>query len=201
MSIPDRLQDAAFLYSHDRRDGALLSVLIAVAATARRRYPIRISDRQAFTRFLAEEMVVVTGGAVRNYNVRVPSADRAKHANAMMPLGECFYEFVRCNLAHEAKLPDNVDFSRSEPGRLIVEITDTAIRLSDAFMDGLAKTVEYAPENQDLYPHVAEMPDDVIGWMLFGTRRDGLTDYVEARRQRVDRRLVKGIGVRLPDDK
>lgn len=46
--------------------------------------------------------------------------------------------------------------------------------------------------SQDLYPHVAEMPDDVIGWNLFGTRRDGATDYVEARRHRVDRRLLNG---------
>ena len=185
MSIPDRLRDASILYSQGRRDGALLSVLIAVAATARRRYPRPIKDRPAFTQFLSDEMVAVTGGAVRNYNVRVPGADKSKYPGEMMPLGVCLYEFVRCNLAHEATLPDNVEFVRTEDNGLFFEITDDVIRLSDSFMDGLARSVEYAPENHDLYPHVAGMPDDVVGWMLFGKRRQGLGDYLDSRRARI----------------
>ncbi len=50
MSIRKRIDDAIFLWQHDHFKGALLSALIAVAATARLRYPDRdkISDRASF---------------------------------------------------------------------------------------------------------------------------------------------------------
>ena len=38
MSVTDRIDDARVLYSQGRRQGALLSVLIAVTATARTRF-------------------------------------------------------------------------------------------------------------------------------------------------------------------
>ncbi len=192
MSIIERLQDAQFLYANGRRDGALLSVLVAVAATSRRRYPsTRYSDREAFTQFLAEEMTVVTLGGPKQFIVRVPGADTGKHPDEKMPLGECLYEFVRCNLAHEAMLPDNVEFESAEPGVLSVQITDKVIRLSDTFMDGLGRAVEYAPENGDLFPHVAKMPDDVIAWNLFGKRRGEFSDYMAVRRERANSSTAK----------
>ncbi len=193
MSILDRLRDAQFLYANGRRDGALLSVLVAVAATSRRRYPKPPhSDREAFTQFLAEEMVVVTLGGPKKYNIRVPGADTGKYPDEMMPLGECFYEFVRCNLAHEAMLPNNVEFEPAKLGILTVQITDKVIRLSDTFMDGLGRAVEYAPENIDLFAHIAEMPDDVIAWNLFGKRRIEFSDYMAVRRKRANSTAENG---------
>ena len=189
MAIRERLDDAAFLYAHGRREGALLNVLVAVAATSRRRYPYdRFKDSEAFTRFVGDEMPVITAGGVKNFNVRVPGGESAEFPDGLMPLGACFYRFVRCNLAHEAKLPSNVEFLAAGPGTFQVEITDEKIRLSDSFMDGLSKAVLYAPENADLFPDVAEMPPEVIAWNLFGKRRQNHTDYM-ARRNELLKRL------------
>src|SRR5258706_2183213 len=66
MSVPDRIDDARILYSQGRRHGSLLSVLIAVTATARKRFPPAtpsridpakpMGDIAAFTTFLHEEL-------------------------------------------------------------------------------------------------------------------------------------------------
>ncbi len=48
MGIVDRVQDAELLWEAGRREGALMSALIAFAATARRVRPEPIKDRDAF---------------------------------------------------------------------------------------------------------------------------------------------------------
>ena len=55
MSIPDRLADAELLLRHDRHEGALIMVLVAIAATARKRYPNKKFDGDAFCTFLVDE--------------------------------------------------------------------------------------------------------------------------------------------------
>lgn len=54
MAITDRLVDADLLWRHGRREGALLSALVAVAATAQRAFP-GARDGDAFRRFLREQ--------------------------------------------------------------------------------------------------------------------------------------------------
>ena len=56
MSIRATVEDATLLWRHGRIDGAFLNALVAVAATARRRYPkaIQPSDREAFEQFLTD---------------------------------------------------------------------------------------------------------------------------------------------------
>ena len=141
MSITARLDDARVLYAHGLREGALLSVLIAVAATSRKRYPKGVmSDRQAFTGFVGEEMKSITG-RVENFNVQF----RGK----MTPLQDLLYEFVRCKLAHEAELPEDIAFQPGE--NLRVQCGEDRIVFSDALIDGLAHAVEQAPENVGLF--------------------------------------------------
>ena len=41
MSIEHRIKDALYLWEDERYEGALLNVLVAVAATSRLRYPDR----------------------------------------------------------------------------------------------------------------------------------------------------------------
>lgn len=130
-------------------------------------------------------MVVVTHGGVANYNVGVPGADSKKWPNETMPLGECFYAFMRCNLAHEASLPDNVEFFEAKQGSTVVDINDVRIRLSDSWIDGLSRAVTFAPENVDLFPDNAEIPEDVVAWMLFVDHREKLGDYMGQRRVRL----------------
>jgi hypothetical protein len=54
MSLRERVEDAMLLSENGRRDGAFLVALIAVAATARRRFPARtlVGDREAFAGFV-----------------------------------------------------------------------------------------------------------------------------------------------------
>src|SRR5258705_2770450 len=66
MSVPERIDDARILYSQGRRHGSLLSVLIAVTATARKRFPPNtpsrtdpakpMGDVEAFTTFLHDTL-------------------------------------------------------------------------------------------------------------------------------------------------
>ena len=187
MSISDRLADSRLLYSQGRRDGALLSVLVAVAATSRRRYPQPVKDGDAFSQFIADEMLVVTGGAIENVNVKVPGADPEKYQDQMMPLGVCLYKFVRCQLAHEGTMPNSVEFIEGGSDYSSIQVTESALRLSEDHMVRLGRTVEFAPENLDQFPHVAEMPDDVVGWLLFKKHRGNRQDYIAARRERIER--------------
>jgi hypothetical protein len=193
MSIYDRLVDAKLLGSQQRWEGALLNALVAVAATSRRRYPKPKgsnypTDNEAFTDFLGEEMYVVFEGAVRDCIV----ADLAEWSEVDKPkisLQLFFYKYVRCCLAHEAKLHDTVEFIDGEPNtrRIHVDPNEKRVRFNWPFIDGLFNTVIYAPENADLFPKEAEMPPDVLAWTLFNKRRDHAhtVEYMEKCAERV----------------
>src|SRR5437868_2893436 len=60
MSIRARVEDALLLWDNGRKEGAFLNVLIATAATSRRRFPDRkhVSDRDAFVQFLEKAHTV-----------------------------------------------------------------------------------------------------------------------------------------------
>src|SRR5262245_30059230 len=97
MTIARRLEDAKILYDADRHEGALLSVLIAAAATSRLRHPHKkIGDREAFESFLR------TSPLIRG---------RALPLNGeCVPLESVLYKFFRCTLAHEGTLPPEIVF-------------------------------------------------------------------------------------------
>ena len=153
MSVKTRLEDAKVLYANGHREGALLMVLIAVAATSRKRYPKPMGDRQAFTKFVGEEMETITRGpggsaSIRNFNI--------EYLGKMMPLQDLLYEVVRCNLAHEGQLPDTIVF---EPDMgLRVEVDPDKITFTDGLLDGLCYAVVQAPENSDLFLKVDSPP-------------------------------------------
>jgi hypothetical protein len=54
MSAEDRLIDAPHLWAAGRREGALLSIMVAVAVSARRSHP-DLKDREAFVTFLKSQ--------------------------------------------------------------------------------------------------------------------------------------------------
>lgn len=155
MSISDRLDDASILFHNGRKQGALLSVLVAVAATSRRRYPKDdFRDNNAFVRFVVDEYPAIIPSCnwqpvsdedyernlrptasehdKKGYWFRVPkSKDRDTWPDDMMPLPAILYSYVRCNLAHEAALPDNVEFVDADPGQLIFSTEENRIVLSN----------------------------------------------------------------------
>jgi hypothetical protein len=107
MSVMNRLVDAKLLYDAGRHEGALLSVLVAVAGSSRKRFPSgtrsrrdasrQMGDAEAFESFMGEEMQRV--GACRVlFGGQCHTAERI------------FYKWLRCSLAHEAELPEQVVF-------------------------------------------------------------------------------------------
>lgn len=185
MSIRRRLEDAYLLLANGRADGALLSACAAISATSRKRYPDRkaMRDGEAFTKFLGEEMRVVTAGAVVNVNVLCPGADITKYPGGMMPLQDLLYEFVRCTLAHEGRIGENVEFIETD--QISVEVNGNRLILGGEVLRRLLIVAEYAPENSEEFPQIAEMPPEVFGWLLFGQRRDSHAEYIQTRQDRL----------------
>ena len=146
MSVKTRLDDAKVLYENGRREGALLSVLVAIAATARKRYPRPLGDRQSFTQFVGEEMQTITKGATGGCSIKEFNIN---YLGKIMPLEDLLYEVVRCNLAHEGELPDSIVF---EPGAgLKVNVEPHKITFSDGLLNGLCFAVTQAPENSGIF--------------------------------------------------
>jgi hypothetical protein len=100
MSAEDRLVDAEHLWAAGRRDGALLSVMVALAASARRTHPA-ITDRDAFVTFLKSR---------HEWTISV------EFRGKLWDLDELFYKWLRCELVHEAALPIDIRIDGSLSG-------------------------------------------------------------------------------------
>ena len=115
MSIADRLLDANILLDYGRHEGALLSVLVAVSGSFRRRFPkgtpsLRarkdMGDREAFETFLRQEM--------QKTRIRC----MVLFEGECQPVEKVFYKWLRCSLAHEGALPEQIDFRPEESNRV-----------------------------------------------------------------------------------
>lgn len=170
MSIRARIEDAIALYAAGRAEGALLSMLIAVAASSRRRRPEdtpskrksgkKMGDGEAFEAFLHDEMANIC--RVKNFNVMF--------RGEMHLLEHVLYKWRRCELTHKGGLPTDVVFEPQEsPGSMSVAIDPaTGIRLSHGWLDGLVNAIVSAPENSDQFgdpPH-APIPLHLPGFNL-----------------------------------
>lgn len=92
LSVQERLDDAELLWNQGRRSGALLSVLVAVAALAKIAYPNR-GDRQGFEHFMR---------TTHDWTISVEF--RGKPTD----LDHLFYKWMRCELVHDASLPVDI---------------------------------------------------------------------------------------------
>jgi hypothetical protein len=150
MSVRTRIEDAGILLQNKRLEGAFGMVLIAIAATSRKRYPQgtpskwkpknKMGDCEAFKTFMAEEI-----DKVMPFNVRAITQFR----DGKTPLSDLLYEVMRCDLIHEGKLPSDVSMSESQDAQIKVGPT---LVFSGSFVDQLANAVIQAEENKDLFP-------------------------------------------------
>jgi hypothetical protein len=100
MSIRKRVEDALLLYKNGRHEGAFLTALVAVAATARREDPDRkMADRECFETFLDKRRRDILQVEFRGELHTIP---------------HIFYKWFRCELVHEGGLPIDVEFIESE---------------------------------------------------------------------------------------
>jgi hypothetical protein len=140
MSIKSRLDDAALLWNSGRLEGAFALVLIAVAATARRRFPRPIGDKQAFEDFLSQ-------GWFKRISV--------EYLGEAHPMYHIFYKWFRCELIHEGELPLDVEIvPDSEPGVLGVRAggaPEYVLQVSQGWYHELVGTVIRDEVNRDLF--------------------------------------------------
>jgi hypothetical protein len=164
LGIRRRIEDARVLWQAGRKEGAFSQILIAVAATARKRYPPPpkgakpvpddqrphlgegARDGNAFKTFILDEMETITGGP--KYNVAFPFQGQ------VTPLEDILYENIRCVLVHEGGLPDNI--SLSEPvheGKKklnVVQLRDP-LGFPEGWINNLLIAVVQAPENKPIF--------------------------------------------------
>lgn len=93
MSVLDRIDDAELLWSSGRREGALLSVLVAVAATARKTLPHIKGDRDCFVNFLK---------STHSWTISI------EHRGEQVDVDHFLYKWLRCELVHTGGLPMDV---------------------------------------------------------------------------------------------
>ena len=101
MSVRARIEDAKSLWEAGHQEGAVIMVLIAVAATVRKRYPRPMPDSQAYKAFIRKELPKITNGPTRN----VAFYFRHNHHRS---IEDIIYTFIRCELLHEGALPKDI---------------------------------------------------------------------------------------------
>ena len=159
----ERIEDARVLWEANRIEGAAIQVLIAVAATVRKRYPLPMKDSDAFKAFIKDEIAKITNGPTKN----VAFYYDGKHG---VTLEDVVYKFVRCELVHEGKLPANIEFThpvrgpgipfgRSPSGEPYDGKLFNCIKLYDVlgfplgWVWNLIRAVAEAPENKHEFPN------------------------------------------------
>jgi hypothetical protein len=164
LGIRRRIEDAHVLWREGRKEGAFAQVLLAVAATARKRYPKAphgvqpVPDEQrphageyardgnAFKTFVLDEMKKITGGL--KYGVAFP------FQGANTPLEEILYEHLRCALIHEGGMPDSIVLTQpvrdGEKTFDVLQLRDP-LGFPEGWINTLLCVVVQAPENEPLF--------------------------------------------------
>ena len=139
MSIENRIADAELLWKNDHKDGAFLCALVAIAGTARKRYP-KDKDNAAFTRFLGDCS-----------NVRLNVEFRGQLQSIEM----IFYKFMRCEIVHEGGIPPDIGFGEDlQSGEMTVRAggaPEYVLEIGTGWFFHLLNTVRQAKENSDLF--------------------------------------------------
>ncbi len=137
--IRDRVEDALILWESGRHDGAFLSALIAVAATARKRYPTD-GDRKRFEQFLTDA-----------HTVRLSIEYRGE----CQPIEHILYKWFRCQLVHEGGLPPDIQFVTDDhPGSMSVRAggaPEYVLKVSHGWFHHAIHSVINAPENDGMF--------------------------------------------------
>lgn len=163
MSVRERIEEAIHLWAAGRKAGACVPLLIAVAATARKRYPrptkerpgvphnVRpragqhASDNVAFKTFILDEMLTITGGKMK-YNVAFPFQGKER-----VPPEEILYSHLRCPLVHEGEAKAiYLTPAESRDGKIfsVLKLTDP-FGFPEEWISNLCHVVVTAPENKE----------------------------------------------------
>jgi hypothetical protein len=137
MSIRSRIDDAVFLWKHNRFEGAFLSVLAAVSATSRRQFPKPIGDRKAFEDFLKQGVFERIG---------------VEYRGEVWPIYHIFYKWFRCQLTHEGGLPMDIEFTPEKELRIRAGgAPEYVLKVSYGWFYELVHLVVHTSENADQF--------------------------------------------------
>ena len=135
LGIRNRIDDALFLWKNGREEGAFLSTLIAVAATARLRYP-KMKDRECFEQFLRDAHLPIL---------------RVEYRGECQPIEHIFYKWLRCQLVHEGGLPIDIQFMRGTMSLRAGGAPEYIMKIGHGWFDHMTGLVMQAPENSGVF--------------------------------------------------
>ncbi len=148
MSVRERLEDASILWHQGRKHGAWIQVLIAAAATSRRRFP-SLKDGEAFRKLIRQVSRTILSGDPSHSPVEVTVIFNAESPDEL-PMDRLFYKHLRCNLLHEAMIGPEVVFSESalSEGKLVANFKGgSPLTIPDHWVLHLAIAIATAAEN------------------------------------------------------
>ena len=162
-----RVQTARKLWEDGDKEDAAALVFIATAAISRLRYPrgTGVSDRDAFTGFVRDQVATITNSASPSplrfpQITKLPGVKETKN----VPLEDVFYGAWRCVMIHEARWPDEVYLTETRTNtdyRTYIDLPqDGRLGLPEEWILGLAFAVENAVEI--LLPQILDFPSFCI---------------------------------------
>ncbi len=144
MGIAETIAEAQTLDKSGHKEGTLRSLLIAIAATARKRYSRkRHKDREAFESFVLDEMVA---GNFFGPHLRVGTS--MPWRGQPTPIEKILYD-LRCDLIHEAKMHQYVLYDpQQDQTHFVISINaDGKFVFQDSLLTCLFKCVSNVKEN------------------------------------------------------
>lgn len=143
MTIRKRIDEASALMANGFDEAALIITLVAIAAASRKAYPKSIVqfDGVAFQTYLDERLAdrrVAIGG---------------ERQGKIMSISESLYKEFRCNLIHEAELPESVSLGPAAGG-LTVSQKEGVLTLSREWLQLLVDVVIHDPNLRPIFDNV-----------------------------------------------
>jgi hypothetical protein len=152
MTVRNRLEDARILLGSGSRDGAFIQVLVAAAATSKKRYPhSTYQDNVPFKSFIYDEMGVITGGP--KFGVVLPFEGKDT------PLEDILYIHFRNSFVHEAEKSHSVAYTETEyeDGNAVhILHLSGPLGFPAGWIEHIATAVWLAPENDELWADEVE---------------------------------------------
>ncbi len=117
MSIGSQVGDAMRKLLDDRFEDAIVSVSVALSATARLEYP-EDRDKAACLKFLEQNLPIISKIGWVSFGVSQPIDFRYRRLDykaagiGVRTMPEMLYDIVRCTAVHEAGLPENLRFTK-----------------------------------------------------------------------------------------
>ena len=149
MSVGSQVADAMKKLSEERFEDAVVAASIALSATARLEYPTE-GDKAACRKFLEQNLPIISKiswvsfGVSQPINFRYRRLDSRPPGTAVRTMPEMLYDVVRCTAVHEAKLPDNLRFTKQP----VIHLgNDGGLVLPIDLIYGLLLAVVASPKN------------------------------------------------------